>query len=141
MLGEVPVQELLEEIARELKKIEEIKPPVWAKFVKTGVHKERPPVREDWWYVRAASVLRKIYLLGPIGISKLRTKYGGLRNKGFASERFAKGSGNIIRKILQQLEKAGLIKHEAKGVHKGRILTKKGVELLYDCAKRIKNKK
>ena len=140
LVEEVPAQELIEKVAEELKKVEHVKPPEWAKFVKTGAHKERPPLREDWWYIRSAAVLRSIYKLGPIGVSKLRTKYGGLKNRGFASEHFRKGSGSIIRNILQQLEKSGLIKQGAKGVHKGRMLTKEGFELLKKCAKEVKSK-
>ncbi len=79
---DVDPTELIDEIAKELQKIEEIKPPEWASFVKTGANRERPPMRKDWWFVRAASVLRKVNLKGPIGISKLRTLYGGLKNRG-----------------------------------------------------------
>jgi len=44
-------------------------------------------------------------------------------------EKFYKGSGNIIRKILQQLEKAELIKQNEQG-RKGRIVTNKGRSFL-----------
>ncbi|MBN2112236.1 40S ribosomal protein S19, partial [Candidatus Woesearchaeota archaeon] len=67
---DVDQTELIEQAAEELKKMPEIKAPEWALFVKTGVSKERPPVRNDWWYVRVASVLRRIYLKGPVGVSK-----------------------------------------------------------------------
>ncbi len=137
-IEDVPVQELIEALAEKLKSVEAIKPPEWSKFVKTGAHKERPPVRPDWWYVRSAAVLRSVYKLGPIGVSKLRTKYGGSKNRGFAPERFYKGSGSIIRKVLQQLEKAGLIKQAQVGVHKGRILTKEGMAMLKEVAKELK---
>lgn len=49
---------------------------------------------------------------------------------GMAPEHFFPGAGNNIRKILQQLEKAGLAKQTAKGVHKGRIVTPKGHQML-----------
>lgn len=133
--------ELIESVAEELKKIETIKPLEWASFCKTGAHKERPPARQDWWYIRAASILRKVKLLGPIGVSKLRVKYGGLQSRGYKSERFRKGSGNIIRKILQQLEQSGLIKQDKKGLHKGRIITPKGIKLLDTVANKIAGKK
>lgn len=123
-------QELLGKVAEELKKIEAIKAPEWAIFVKTGANKERPPADPDWWYQRAASVLRKVAILGPIGVSKLRRKYGGRRNRGVAPDKFYKGSGNIVRKCLQQLTEAGLIKEMQKGVHKGRVITPKGQSLL-----------
>ena len=96
-------------VAEELKKIGEIKAPQWANFVKTGVHKERPPVQRDWWHIRAAAVLLSVGKLGPVGVSKLRTKYGGRKNNGYSPEHFYRGSGSIARKILQQLEGAGLV--------------------------------
>jgi small subunit ribosomal protein S19e len=127
---DVDTNKLVQRAAQELKKLPEIRPPQWATFVKTGAHKQRPPVQEDWWYIRAASVLRSVRVLGPIGVSKLRRKYGGRKNKGHKPERFVKGSGNIIRKILQQLEKAGLIAKTEKGIHKGKVIAPKGVSFL-----------
>ncbi len=134
---DVDPQQLILETAEELKKFPEIKPPAWASFVKTGMHKERPPVKNDWWYIRTASVLRTVYRLGPVGVSKLRTKYGGKKNRGVKKEHFYKGSGNILRKSLQQLEKAGFVKFEEKGVHKGRIITPKGKSFLDKIANQI----
>ncbi len=122
--------ELVEKVAGKLKDIKEVKAPAWASLVKTGHFKQRQPVRKDWWHVRSAAVLRSIAKLGPVGVSKLRTKYGGKKNRGVAAEHQYKGSGSIIRKILQQLEKAELIKQAQKGVHKGRIVTPKGQALL-----------
>ena len=127
---DVPPNDLIEEAAKQLQKNEHIKPPEWAAYVKTGAHKERPPARDDWWYVRAAAILRKVQILGPIGVSKLRTKFGGKKNRGYKPEKFVKASGNIIRKILQQLEKAGLVTQAQKGVHKGRVITPKGRSFL-----------
>ena len=134
-------QELILKTSEELKKIPEIKAPSWAAFVKTGMHKERPPVNDGWWYMRVASVLRAIYRLGPIGVSKLRTKYGGKKNRGTKKEHFYKGSGNILRKSLQQLEKAGFVKFTEKGVHKGRIITPKGKSFLDKVAAKIQGAK
>lgn len=134
---DVPVNELIEEVAKDLKNVSEIKPPAWALFVKTGMHKERPPLKEDWWYMRSASVLRKVSMLGPVGVEKLRTKYGGKKNMGHHTEHRFKASGNIVRKVLQQLEKAGLIKKGDKGVHKGRVITPKGISLIDKAAVRI----
>lgn len=122
--------QLINQAAEELKKQKLVQPPAWSKFVKTGRHKERLPEQEDWWYYRSAAILRSIAKLGPIGTQKLRTKYGGKKDRGHKPERFYKAGGSIIRKILQQLEKAELIKQVEKGVHKGRILTPKGTSFL-----------
>lgn len=130
-------RELILKVAEELKKINDIKAPDWAIYVKTGAHKERPPADKDWWYIRAAAVLRNVSKLGPIGVEKLRTKYGGKKNKGHKSEHFYKGSGNIARKILQQLEKAELVKQDAHGPHKGRVTTAKGQSMLDKIATEI----
>jgi len=134
---DVSGNELVEKAAEELKKVSQIKPVSWASFVKTGVHKERPPMKDDWWYARAASILKYIYKLGPIGVSKLRNKYGGRKNRGHAPEHTFTGSGNIVRKIIQQLDAAGLTKQVDKGQHKGRIITPKGKSLLDKVATQI----
>ncbi len=130
-------QDLVIKAADALKQHKEITPPVWAGYVKTGMSRERPPVEKDWWYLRSASVLRRIRVLGPIGTSKLRRFYGGRKNRGYAPERFYKGSGNIIRKILQQLDKAGLSKQVDVQGHKGRIATAKGMSLLDKAAQQV----
>ena len=126
-------QAMIGELSKHLK--EHIRKPEWAEFVKTGVSREKPPVDPDWWYMRAASMLLKIEKLGPVGVSKLRTKYGGRKNRGVAPEHTFKGSGKIIRTILQQLEKEGLVKQDAKGVHKGRVLTPKARSLVVKLSK------
>jgi len=128
---DIPKTELIERVARELQKVDAVKPPQWALFAKTGMFKQRQPSRNDWWFVRAAAILRRLGdSEGPIGVQKLRTLYGGRKNRGHAPERFFKGSGNIIRKILQQLEQAGFAKKIDKGLRKGRIITPQGLSFL-----------
>ena len=128
--NDVNANQLVEALSEEMKNVSGIEAPEWSKFVKTGPQAERMPDNPDWWYLRTASVLRKIAILGPVGVSKLRVKYGGRKNRGVRPERFVRASGKIIRVILQQLEKAQLIKKVEKGVHKGRIITPKGMSLL-----------
>ncbi len=125
---------LIMRVAEELKKDANIKPPVWAPFVKTGVSRERPPVQNDWWFVRSAAILRKLFTLGPIGTQKLRSIFGGLKNNGYAPDHYHPGSGSVARKILQQLEKANFAKQVAKGFHKGRVISPKGQQLLESVA-------
>ncbi len=129
--------ELINRAAEELKKQNLVKPTEWSKFVKTGAHKERLPDNPDWWYHRSAAVLRNIARLGPIGTQKLRTRYGGKKDRGHKPSIFARSSGSIIRKILQQLEASGLVKQAEKGNHKGRILTAKGTSFLDKIAIQI----
>jgi small subunit ribosomal protein S19e len=132
---EVQAAALIKLVGEELKKLKELEPPAWSHFVKTGVHKERPPEQPDWWYTRAASVLRRLYIDGPVGVSRLRTCYGGRKNLGQAPEHFRRAGGKIIRVVLQQLENAGLT---MKVGGKGRKLTPKGLEILDRMAKQVK---
>jgi len=121
-----------------LKKIEEIKPPEWAGFVKTGQSRKFPPKQSDWWYTRTASILRKIYLNGPVGVERLRTHYGGKKDRGHKPERFRKSGGSIIRKGLQQLEAAGLIEKSKKPKKSGRVVSDKGKRFIADAVKEVK---
>lgn len=133
---DVPPSTLIHRLARYLKdNVDAIEPPEWAPYVKTGVHAERAPQNPDWWYVRCASLLRKIYIMGPIGVERLRSEYGGRKRIGTRPEHARKGGGAIIRKALQQLEKAGLIK-TVKG--KGRVITSEGRSLLDALSAEIK---
>jgi len=132
---EVPAAALIKLVGEELKKMKELEPPAWSRFVKTGTHKDRPPEQPDWWYTRAASLMRKLYIDGPVGVSRLRTHYGGRKNLGQAPEHFRKAGGKIIRVLFQQLETAGLT---AKVGGKGRKLTHKGLEILDRMAKQVK---
>tara|TARA_Y100000310_G_scaffold302329_1_gene339544 strand:+ start:260 stop:715 length:456 start_codon:yes stop_codon:yes gene_type:complete len=131
---------LNKQVAEELKKQKLVEPLEWSKFVKTGRSKERLPDSQNWWYDRSAALLRSVAKLGPVGTEKLRTKYGGKKNRGHKPEKFFKASGSIIRKILQQLEKSELIKQAEKGVHKGRVLTPKGESFLDKMAVQIAKK-
>ena len=131
-LGIQPAK-LVDRLKDELKKLEELKPPAWSKFVKSGRHRSRPPQQEDFWYIRAASILRQLYR-HPIGTQRLRTYYGGRKDRGHKPPKSYKASGKIIRTILQQLEKAGLVEKDKKG----RKLTSKGRSFVDKVAKEVK---
>ncbi len=125
---DIPPAVLIEKLATHLKEeVDEITPPAWTPFVKTGVNAQRPPQNPDWWFVRCASILRKIYVKGPIGIEKLRQEYGGRLDRGARPEHARKGSGAIARNAIQQLQTAGLVKPQK---NEGRIVTNDGRRLL-----------
>ncbi|MDD5192865.1 MAG: 40S ribosomal protein S19, partial [Candidatus Nanoarchaeia archaeon] len=114
-----------------LKKIPEFQQPEWSLFVKSGVAKKRPSQEEDFWHKRAASILRQIYIHKTVGVNRLKTRYGSRQNRGMRPEKFKRGSGKMIRTILQQAEKAGLLEKYNEPKHRaGRSLTKKGKDLL-----------
>ncbi len=125
---------LIRKVAEELRKRKEITPPDWAAFAKTGAHKEMPPEDPDWWYVRVAAVLRRVYVDGPLGVERMRSFYGGKKNRGSKPNAFRKGSGSILRKSLQQLEAAGLIVHDKTG----RKVSPAGMAFLDNMAQEVK---
>jgi small subunit ribosomal protein S19e len=133
---DVPADVLINKLSAYLKEnVREIHPAQWAGYVKTGSHVERVPQNPDWWYVRSASMLRKLYMNGPVGVSRLRKEYGGRKRRGVRPAHFAKAGGNIIRTILQQLEQAGLVQKDGA---KGRIVSGKGRSLLDAMSTQIK---
>ncbi|MDH7477519.1 MAG: 30S ribosomal protein S19e [Candidatus Bathyarchaeota archaeon] len=132
---DVPASKFIEKLATHLKEnVDEVNPPNWASIVKTGAHVQRQPQNSDWWYVRCASLLRKIYIHGPIGLEKLRAEYGGRKDFGVKPEHAVKAGGAIIRKALQQLEAAGLIETLKP---QGRRMTKEGRKLLQEIAEDV----
>ena len=127
------MDEFIRELKEELKKFEELKPPLWVNFVKSGPHRERPPQQLDFWYIRAASMLRKLAKGKPISVKKFRVIYGGRKNRGRRPEKFVKAGGKHIRLILQQLERIGFVKKATKG----RVITSEGLKFLNRVWKKI----
>ncbi len=125
-------QEYNLKLAEALKGIQEFKSPEWVEFVKSGPAKERPIDDPDFWYKRAASILKQIYKRNIVGVSRLRTRYGSKKDRGMKPEEFRKAGGKIIRLILQQSDEAGFTEIN-KGIRKikaGRKLTQKGKDFL-----------
>ncbi|HLB70462.1 MAG: 30S ribosomal protein S19e [Candidatus Methanoperedens sp.] len=131
---DVPAEMLINSAALKLKNDQKVNPPEWAKFAKTGAHKELSPDNVDWWYVRCASILRRVYIDGPVGISRIRSFYGGRHRNGVTPVHFSKGSGSIAREALQQLEKAGFVKAQKSG----RIISPQGRSFLDNTANEVK---
>ncbi|MFZ2411243.1 MAG: 30S ribosomal protein S19e [Candidatus Methanoperedens sp.] len=132
---DVPAENLINSTAQKLKNDNKVMPPEWARFAKTGAHKELSPDNADWWFVRCASILRRIYIDGPVGVSRLRSFYGGRHRNGVRPVHFSKGSGSIAREALQQLEKAGFVKAQKTG----RIISSAGQSFLDNAANEVKS--
>ena len=130
---DVPAELLNSAVADKLSDVDKISRPEWADFVKTGVHREKPPVQSNWWEMRCAAILRKVGREGPVGVNTLAQAFGGKKNNGSKPNTPVMGSRHIIRTALQQLTEAGLVEaKELKTVesedgeqklYAGRILT------------------
>lgn len=132
---DVPASKFIGKLAKYLKEnVDIVNPPAWVSIVKTGVHVERQPQNPDWWYIRCASLLRKIYINGPIGVERLSTRYGGRKDFGVKPEHAIRAGRAHIRNALQQLEAAGLVEALKP---RGRKITHKGRKILQEIAEDV----
>lgn len=142
---DVPADLLINRLTQVLKN-EEITTPTWIPFVKTGSHAQKPPQQTDWYYTRCASLLRKIYLHGPIGLRDLRKMYGGAKPVGYGGAHHRDAGGAIIRSSVHNLEKLGYLdKVEGKGrtiSHEGmKKVDRISTEILNELAEKNPNLK
>ncbi|MFQ3320170.1 MAG: small subunit ribosomal protein S19e [Natronomonas sp.] len=135
-LYDVPAEDLIEAVAEQIES--DLDEPEWVGYAKTGTGRELPPEQDDFWARRAASLVRKVAVEGPIGVQRLRTAYGdsdnGTTRYRVRPEHKKDGSGNIIRTALQQLEEAGYVETNE---GRGRTVTGEGRALLDDTAEEV----
>ena len=130
---DIPTARLIEGTAEDLENKFNIGKPVFADFVKTGAGKNKAPSQKNWYYLRMASILYRVFKDGPVGTESLRTYYGSRQNRGLKPSKLRKASGKIIRLCLQELEKLEFIKKD----RKGRVIAGKGHSYLEKKAKEI----
>ena len=106
---DVPAQEFVSALAAHFKKTQKLTVPAYHDLIKTATYKELCPQDPDWYYVRAASVARKIYLRGGIGVGAFQKIYGGAKSNGSRRPHFAKAAAGIHRNILQALTEIDLV--------------------------------
>jgi len=148
-VNDVPADMFVPALAATLAENDAIQMPDWAEYVKTAVDRERPPVQADWWYLRTAAILRKVYREGPIGVTHLAQAFGGKKDNGSMPNTPGVASRHIIRTSLQQLEDAGLVERVATKVienvdgesvqlYSGRRITASGQRLVDNAAHAIR---
>lgn len=130
----------IEKLSVSLKEEKNIQAPPETEYIKTGHGKELAPTNPNWYYVRVASVLRKLYmeqLTNPekatygFGTLWFARVYGGAKNNGHKPSHTVTGSKSLVRRILQTLEAAKLVSQVPKG---GRKLTSMGMTYLEEIA-------
>ena len=134
-MKDVPSHDFVKALSIWLKKSGKIKLPDYADYVKTGKHKELAPYDKDWYYIRAASVVRHIYLRQGVGVGALQKVYGGRKRRGTRPSKYVRASASLHRHILQQLEKMKLIEQDDD--NGGRRITSKGQKDLDQIAGQV----
>lgn len=137
---EVCPVKLIDILAKALKEDKKLPKPKEAAYIKTGHGRELAPENEDWYYVRAASILRKLYmeeLINPekskygYGVLWFARIYGGSKNNGHKPSHTVTGSKSVVRRILQSLEHIKLVSKLSDG---GRKLSPEGLSFLESMA-------
>jgi len=120
---DVPALEFVVALAVHLKKKLDL--PEWHDLVKTANFKELPPQNPDWYFIRAASLARKVYLRGGTGIGSFTKVYGGRRRtRGVKRNCFDRASKGLLRHILQALANIDIVQRRKD--KKGRWITTNG---------------
>ncbi|XP_070494749.1 small ribosomal subunit protein eS19A [Chironomus tepperi] len=120
---DVDQDKIVQGVALFLKKSGKLKVPDNMDVVKTSKAKELSPTNADWFYVRCASILRRMYHRGAIGVGGVKKIYGTRQRDGVCPSHWCRADGAVARRALQALEHIKLVEKHADG---GRKLTAQG---------------
>lgn len=131
---DVDQDKIVQGVALFLKKSGKLKVPDNMDIVKTSKSKELSPYSNDWFYIRCASILRRMYHRGPIGVGAVKKIYGGRQRNGSRPSHFCRADGAVARRAIQALENIKLVEKHADG---GRKLAAQGQRDLDRIASQI----
>ncbi|XP_055536012.1 40S ribosomal protein S19a isoform X1 [Wyeomyia smithii] len=134
---DVDQDKVVQGVALFLKKSGKLKVPDYIDLIKTAKYKELAPTDPDWFYVRCASILRRLYHQSPSGVGSITRIYGGRKRNGVRPSHFCRADGSAARKAVQALEQIKLIEKHPDG---GRKLTSQGQRDLDRIAAQIVSK-
>lgn len=124
---DISAEKFISAYAEVLKNNDKFVVPKWADLVKTGVHKELAPYDPDWYFIRAAAIVRKVYLRQGTGVGALSKRFGGNYRRGAAPERHQDAARGLIRTILINLDDLKITESASKG---GRKISRVGQQAL-----------
>eukprot|EP01115_Flamella_aegyptia_P002615 TRINITY_DN136729_c0_g1_i1.p1 TRINITY_DN136729_c0_g1~~TRINITY_DN136729_c0_g1_i1.p1 ORF type:complete len:143 (-),score=25.44 TRINITY_DN136729_c0_g1_i1:180-608(-) len=134
---DVNSHEFVNAYSKYLKRSGKMNPPEWTNIAKTACYKELSPQDPDWFYIRTASLARKVYLRQNTGLGGFKKLYGSGARNGTKPRHHRNASGSVIRHALKQLTELGIIEVSNKG---GRKITQKGQRELDGIAVSLVNK-
>ena len=110
-------------MAKHLKQEGKLFVPNCTEYIKTSHGRERAPQNLDWYYIRCAAVLRRVYIRPGVGLGGLSKKFSNKKNRGSRPEIYCKAAKGPLHWCCKSLEGLKLI---VKGKESGRVLTKEG---------------
>jgi small subunit ribosomal protein S19e len=127
-------------LAEHIKTSEILTIPKEVDIIKTGHGKEMPPADSDWYYKRAASIIRKLcintigeYKWG-VGIPTFASRYGCRKNRGSRPSKMVNGATGHVRKIMHDFERCNWVIK----VEKGRKLTEEALNVIGQLIEKVK---
>jgi small subunit ribosomal protein S19e len=74
-------------------------------LIKTSHGNELSPLDADWFYYKAAAIVRQIYVSKSrnVGVGTLKTFFGRKKRNGVRPPKFIRSAGKIVRVIVRQL--------------------------------------
>ncbi|XP_058185557.1 uncharacterized protein LOC131302773 [Rhododendron vialii] len=99
-----------------LKRSGKMELPHWTDIVKTGTFKELAPYDPDWYYIRAASMARKIYLRQGLGVGSFQRIYGERKRNGSLHLISAKAVGLLLVTSFNNCKRMGEESHQVANV-------------------------
>ena len=110
-------------MAKHMKQEGKLFVPNCTEYIKTSHGRERAPQNPDWYYMRCAAVLRRIYLRPGVGLGGLSKKFANKKNRGSRPEITTRAAKGPLHWACKSLEGLKLV---TKGKESGRVLTREG---------------
>ena len=128
---DVPSNKFINQLASFLKEKNIIKIPKYAPLVKSSRANDCEPINPDYFYYKAAAIVRKLYFTKSknIGVGSLRVMFSKKERRGSQPPKTFRAGGKIIREIVIQLKNADYIKNyggKDDETNSGLYLTKNG---------------
>ena len=99
-------------------------------FVKCSYANELSPLDPDWFFVKAAAIIRQVYKSKSktLGIGSLKVQFGKRQRRGVNTNVRSNAGGKIIRDIVRQLKSISYVENYAStdGVTMGLLVTRTG---------------
>ena len=134
---DVPADLFVKAYAQHLKRQGKIEIPKWVDYVKTSPAKELAPYDPDWFYIRCASIARKVYLRPNTGVGALTKDYVSNYRRGAKTEHFREANSGMLRYMIQQLEAVKVLEKSSSG--KGRKISQIGQQDLDRIAAQVRS--
>jgi len=128
---DAPANKLVNQVASFFKEKNIIKIPKYASLVKTSRANDCEPINPDYFYYKAAAIVRKLYVTKSknVGVGSLRVMFSKKERRGSQPPKTFRAGGKIIREIVIQLKNAGYVKNyggKEDETNSGLFLTQKG---------------